>query len=142
MPTLPAMPSSAVALPASRRLRPSWIQAVLAVGLILAIWFIVSFAHTMADLSAATARAAAVRADNAGLTQRLAAAQKESALLQSDAYLRFAARSFGMGGPGERAFGLAPGAPAPQPMVPLGDSVATPKPATPLDDWLTLLFGN
>jgi cell division protein FtsB len=138
------MPSFAVALPSppSRRLRPTWLPIALAVGLILALWFVVAFARTMGQLSEATARAAAVRADNAALTQRLAEAQKESALLQSDAYLRFAARSFGMGGPGERAFGLEPGAPAPPPVTPLGDTPASPTPQTPLDSWLSLLFGD
>ena len=138
------MPSFAVALPTppTRRLRPTGLQVGLVIGLVVAFWFVVAFGRTMADLSAATARTAAVRADTAALTQRLAEAQKESALLQSDAYLRFAARSFGMGREGERAFGLAPGAPPPAPMVPLGESVAAPASTTPLENWLSLLFGD
>jgi cell division protein FtsB len=138
------MPSFAVALPSpsGRRLRPSRLQVGVIVGVLVAIWFLLAFARTMSQLNEATARTDAVRADNAALTQRLAAAQTEADLLQSDAYLRFAARSFGMGGPGERAFGLAPGAPSPAAIVPLGQSTAATQRATPLDDWLNLLFGD
>lgn len=138
------MPSFAVALPPlnARRLRPTRVQVALVVGVVVALWVVLAFGRTMAALSEATARAAAVRAENAALTSRLAEAQTESELLQSDAYLRFAARSYGMGRPGEHAFGLAPGAPAPAPTVPLGGSAAISAPATPLDNWLSLLFGE
>ena len=138
------MPSIAVALPSppQRRLRPGWLQVGLVVALLIGLWFLFAFGRTMAELSAATARTSAVRADNAALTERLAQAQNEAALLQSDAYLRFASRAFGMGGPGERAFGLEPGAPSPQPMIPLGETSPTAKVAAPLDSWLDLLFGD
>ena len=138
------MPSFAVALPSpsGRRLRPSRLQLGVVVGIVVALWFVLAFARTMSQLNEATTRTAGVRAENAALTGRLAAAQKEADLLQSDAYLRFAARSFGMGGAGERAFGLAPGAPSPPAIVPLGQSTAAQQPATPLDNWLSLLFGD
>jgi cell division protein FtsB len=138
------MPSFAVALPPSsrRRLRPTRLGIGVVVAIVVALWFVLAFARTMTQLNDATARTAVVRADNATLTQRLAAAQAEAALLQSDAYLRFAARSFGMGGPGERAFGLAPGAPAPAAIVPLGAAPTAKAPAASLDNWLSLLFGE
>lgn len=138
------MPSFAVALPPlnSRRLRPNRVQLGIVVGVIVALWVVLAFGRTMAALSDATARTAAVRTENAELTSRLAQAQAESVLLQSDAYLRFAARSFGMGRPGEHSFGLAPGAPSPAPMVALGGDLGGPSAATPLDNWLSLLFGD
>lgn len=138
------MPSFAVALPSlpGRRLRPTRLQLGVVMGIVVALWFVLAFARTMSQLNEATTRTAGVRAENAALTQRLAAAQAEADLLQSDAYLRFAARSFGMGGAGERAFGLAPGAPSPAAMVPLGQSTAAQQQATPLDNWLSLLFGD
>jgi cell division protein FtsB len=138
------MPGFAVALPSPpvRRLRPSRVQFGLLIGVVVSLWFVLAFGRTMADLSDANGRAAAVRADNAELTLRLAQAQREAALLQSTAYLRFAARGFGMGGPGEQAFGLEPGAPSPAPMVPLGQTAPAPAPATALDGWLSLLFGD
>lgn len=138
------MPSFAVALPPApvRHIRVTRAHLLVLAGFVAALWVTLAFSRTMEQLSEATARAAAVRAENAALTSRLADAQSESALLQSDAYLRFEARAFGMGSPGERAFGLTPGAPAPEPMVPLGGSTATPVPATPLDNWLSLLFGD
>jgi hypothetical protein len=138
------MPSFAVALPppSARRLRPSRAYLALAAAGVAALWVVVAFAGIMAQLNEATERAAAVRAQNAELTSRLAGAQAESALLQSDAYLRFEARGFGMGEPGEHSFGLAPGAPAPDPLTPLGGPSATAAPATPLDSWLRLLFGD
>ena len=138
------MPSFAVALPppGARRIRPTRVHVALVVAVIVALWVVVVFGRTMAELGEATARASAVRAENAVLTSRLAEEQAESALLQSDAYLRFAARGYGMGKSGERSFGLTPGAPASEPMVPLGGSAATSAPASPLDNWLTLLFGD
>jgi cell division protein FtsB len=138
------MPSFAVALPSlpRRRLRPSRLGIGVLVAIVVALWFVLAFARTMSQLSDATSRTAAVRADNAALTQRLAAAQQEADLLQSDAYLRFAARSFGMGGPGERAFGLEPGAPSPSAMVPLGEDPTRAAAASPLENWLSLLFGE
>ena len=138
------MPSFAVALPPSnlRRYRPTRVHLALVVGLVIALWVVLAFGRTMAELSEATQRAATVRADNAALTLRLAQAQEEAALLQSDAYLRFAARGYGMGRPGERAFGLAPGAPPPAPITPLGGAGAANLPATPLENWLSLLLGD
>ena len=138
------MPSFAVALPPlpRRRVRPSRLGIGVLVVIVVAVWFVIAFARTMTQLNDATARTAAVRADNAALTQRLAAAQQEADLLQSDPYLRFAARSFGMGGPGERAFGLEPGAPSPAAIVPLGAPPTAPAPASPIDSWLSLLFGD
>jgi cell division protein FtsB len=138
------MPSFAVALPPlpRPRLRPTRLGIGVVVAIVVALWFVLAFARTMTQLNDATARTAAVRADNAALTQRLAAAQTEADLLQSDAYLRFAARSFGMGGPGERAFGLAPGAPSPAGIVPLGAAPTANVAASPLENWLSLLFGE
>ena len=138
------MPSNAWALPPlpRRRLRPTRLGIGVVVAIVVALWFVLAFARTMTQLNDATARTAAVRADNAALTQRLAAAQAEADLLQSDAYLRFAARSFGMGGPGERAFGLAPGATLPASIVPLGAVPTANVAASPLDNWLSLLFGE
>jgi cell division protein FtsB len=138
------MPSFAVALPPpqQRRLRPGWLQVGLLAGLVVALWFVLAFGRTMAQLSEASARTSAVRADNAALTERLAQAQQEAALLQSDAYIRFAARSFGMGGPGETAFGLEPGAPSPAPMIPLGETAPAKSVSAPLDSWLEMLFGD
>jgi hypothetical protein len=138
------MPSFAVALPppSVRRFRPTRVHVAIVIAALVAFYVVVAFSRTMAQLNEATQRAAAVRADNADLTSRLAEAQTESALLQSDAYLRFEARGFGMGRPGERSFGLVPGAPAPKPMVPLGGSAAVPTQPSPLDNWLNLLFGD
>lgn len=138
------VPSIAVALPPlnARRLRPTRVHVAFLIAVVVAFWVVLAFSRTMAQLNEATERAASVRADNAVLTSRLAQAQTESALLQSDAYLRFEARGFGMGKPGERAFGLAPGAPEPAPMVPLGGSAAAQTQPTPLENWLSLLFGD
>jgi len=138
------MPSFAVALPPpnARRVRPSRVHVALVIGVFIGFWVVLAFGRTMGQLSEATQRAAIVRAENAELTSRLAGAQTESALLQSEPYLRFEARGFGMGEPGERAFGLTPGAPAPAPVTPLGGTPATTGPGAPLDNWLRVLFGD
>ena len=47
-----------------------------------------------------------------------------------------------MGEPQERQFALAPGAPAPRVMRPLGEEVETEPVTSPLEDWLDLLLGG
>ena len=63
-------------------------------------------------------------------------------LVQTDAFLAMQARGYGMGGPSEQAFGLAPGAPDAPRIVPLGGEVTSAVDRTPLESWLRLLFGG
>jgi hypothetical protein len=110
--------------------------SALAVVLVLLV-----FARALSDASATTERAAMQRAENIQLEQRLAAGRREVELVKREEFVRLQARAYGFGEPGERAFALAPGAPSPRPITPLGAEPVGSRPAGPLDAWLELLFG-
>ena len=112
------------------------------VGILVSIWLVAVFGRALADSNALNARQAREEATNAALRSQVAAGRAEIAYIQTDAFLQFEARSFGMGLPRERAFALEPGAPDPRPITPLGSSDEPSSPTTPLDDWLKLLFGG
>ncbi len=125
-----------------RRLRPGRTHLVLLAMLVAAAWLVVVFANTLGDVDRATARHEQVAAESAALEQRLAAERRELELVQTDGFQALQARSFGMGAPGEQVFSLAPGAPAPPPVTPLGRAGQPAAPASALDAWLELLFGS
>jgi hypothetical protein len=119
-------------------------RSYLAVALIVmvAIWVVFMFGRALTQLNEATQRASAVRTETIGLHDRLEQAQRELELVQTDAFLSLQARGYGLGESGERAFGLAPGAPPPPQIVPLGGETASASGRTPLESWLRLLFGG
>ena len=86
-------------------------------------------------------RRVVLRAENEQLERRLEAARRELALVQSEPYVKLEARAYGIGGKGERAFTLEPGAPPPRPIRLLGADPQEGVPRSPLEDWLELLFG-
>jgi len=136
------MPTNAVVLGLDpRRLRPTRVTLGVVVGIVVALWVVLAFGRVLTALNEASARVEGVRADAAALEQRLAQADREAQIVQSDAFVRFAARAYGVGRPGEHAFALEPGAP-PAPPVPLLGAPPASAPTTPLDTWLRLLFGN
>lgn len=114
---------------------------LLVIGLaLLAVWLVFVFGRVLTQLNEATERAAAVSAESAALQARLDAGQRELELVQTDAFQALQARSYGLGREGERAFGLDAGAPPPPTIVPLGGETTTLT-RTPLEAWLSLLFG-
>lgn len=115
---------------------------VVALMVIVAIWVVFMFGRALTQLNEATQRAAVVQNETVALQGRLEQAQRELELVQTDAFLSLQARGYGLGEPGERAFGLAPGAPAPPQIVPLGGETAATTGRTPLEAWLRLLFGG
>ena len=112
------------------------------VGILVTIWLVAVFGRALADSNALNARQAREEATNAALRAQVAAGRAEIAYIQTDAFLQFEARGYGLGTPHERAFALEPGAPAPRSITPLGSSDEPTSPTTPLDDWLKLLFGG
>jgi type II secretory pathway pseudopilin PulG len=123
------------------RNRPTLVTYLVLLGLaVVAVWLVLVFSRTLGDVSSADARAAAVRAEVAALQQRLAQAQHEQDLVNSDAFQKLAARGYGMGLPGEQIFSLTVDGPAPT-IAPLGGPSAA-APQSPLDAWLELLFGH
>jgi hypothetical protein len=108
---------------------------------IVGVWLVFVFARTLGDLNEASRREAVVRAEAAGLQQRLEQTQRELELVQTDAFLRLQARGYGMGAPGERVFTLDTDEPPPD-IRRIGDAPASAPPITPLEAWLALLFGD
>jgi hypothetical protein len=113
-----------------------------AAGGLVAAWVALVIAGAVADSSAVNQRAADLRVENAALQARLDAVRREEQLVQSEAYVSLEARAYGMGRGNERAFTLQPGAPAPPRLRLLGEDPAEGSASSPLDDWLTLLFGS
>jgi hypothetical protein len=111
---------------------------------VLASWVVISFARQVSDASAATSRLEALQGSNANLAAQVAGLEREYQLIQGDAWVRQQARAYGLGSGREVPFTLGPGAPVLASDAPgsaaqrLGAKVA---PVTPLESWLTLLFG-
>lgn len=113
-------------------------------GALVAAWIIILFARQVGDASAASARADAMIADNAARRAQVAALDRELARIQQSRFVLLQARAHGLGGRNEIAFTLDPDAP-PLPSDAPGSAglrVGAPDPVSPLDRWLTLLFGS
>jgi hypothetical protein len=113
-------------------------------GTLVAAWIIVLFARQVGDAAAASSRAEAMIADNAARHAQVAALDRELARIQQSRFVLLQARAHGLGGHNEIAFTLDPGAP-PLPSDAPGSAalrVGAPAPVSPLDRWLTLLFGS
>jgi hypothetical protein len=122
----------------SRR-RMAWI-----LGVVLSVWIIAVFARQVGEASAAASRADRVRTENTAIATQIAALQHERDVVQEHAFIEFQARAFGLGNAQDQRFTLAPNAPALGPNAPGSASVRLgpdPTPQTPLDAWLSLLFG-
>jgi len=112
-------------------------------GVLLAAWIVVVFARQVGEAAAATGRAEAMVMANAAKRAEIAGLEAELVRIQQQGYVLQQARAYGLGGPKEIAFTLAPGAP------PLGANapgsaalrVGAPSSVSPLERWLTLLFG-
>jgi cell division protein FtsB len=111
---------------------------------VLASWVVISFARQVGDASAATSRLQGLEGSNAQLAEQVAGLEREYQLIQGDAWVRQQARAYGLGSGREVPFTLGPGAPSIAPDAPgsaamrLGARSASP---SPLESWLTLLFG-
>jgi cell division protein FtsB len=116
----------------------------LLIAALVAAWVIVLFARQVGDASEATARADAMRVENATLDANVTAAEQELELIQRQAYITQAARGYRLGTPAEIPFTLADNAP-PLPSDAPGSAAArlgTPSEhERPIDAWARLLFG-
>jgi hypothetical protein len=114
------------------------------IGVLVAAWIIVLFARQVGDAAAASARAEAMIADNAARQAQVAALDRELVEIQESRFVLLQARAHGLGGHNEIAFTLDPGAP-PLPSDAPGSAglrVGAAAPVSPLDSWLTVLFGS
>jgi hypothetical protein len=120
---------------------PRRLAAVL--GVLLAVWILFVFARQVSEAAAATGRAEAMVDANAAKRAAIAGLERELDRIQQPRFILQQARAYGLGGSREIPFTLAPDAP------PLGENapgsaalrVGAPPSVSPLERWLTLLFG-
>jgi cell division protein FtsB len=137
-PAADALDLSALSVAGITRRRVAWVAA----GLIAA-WIVVMFARQASEGAAVAARAEQIARDNQALAAEVAALEHERQLIERPAYIDQQARAYRLGSPKEIPFALDPSVPTPGPDSPgsaatrVGGDAAT----TPLDTWLSLLFG-
>jgi cell division protein FtsB len=138
-PSLGPVDLSGLSVAGITRRRVGWVAA----GFV-AIWIVVIFARQVGDATNATNRAAQMAADNAALAAEVEALQSEVALIVEPDYVAQQARGHGFGSPREIPFTLSATVPPPVDGAPGSASVrlgATDRRQTPLEAWLSLLFG-
>jgi cell division protein FtsB len=111
---------------------------------LVAAWVIVLFARQVGEASEASTRADAMRVQNEAMAADVAALEAEKELIQHQAYIEQQAREYRLGAPREIPFILAddaPALPADAPGTAANRLGAAIDDVTPLDAWLTLLFG-
>jgi hypothetical protein len=118
-------------------------RAAIVLGALLAAWVIILFARQVSEASAASGRAEAMVADNAARRLEIAGLERELQRIQQPRYVIQQARGYGLGGPKEIPFTLGASAPSLPPDAPGSAAVrvGAGNGSTPLDSWLTLLFG-
>jgi hypothetical protein len=120
-------------------------RVVTAAGVLVASLLAVSFLRQVGEATAASNRAAELRAANAALQAEVAQLQQDLTHVQDPRFIQIEGRAFGLGARGEVPFALAAGAPvlaadaAGSAAVRLG---AEPLDRSPLDVWLDVLFGS
>jgi len=110
----------------------------------VSVWIVLIFARQVSDASAATDRANHLRAENASISEQVAALQQEYSLVQGQPFIQQQARAYGLGTSHERPFRLAADALPLSANAPGSSSVALGANASagsPLEAWLELLFG-
>jgi cell division protein FtsB len=130
---------SSLSIAGITRRHVAWIAA----GLISA-WIVVIFARQVGEASAASSRAAQLAADNASLAAEVRSLENEVALIVRPEYVAQQARAYRFGGSHEIPFTLAPTVAPPVDGAPGSASVrlgARDDRQTPLESWLSLLFG-
>ncbi len=112
-------------------------------GSILAVWIVIVFARQVSEATAASGRASQMVAANDDRKSDIADLQRELDLIAQQRYISQQARGYGLGSQHEIAFTLDPEAPPLGPDAPGSEAlrVGATVPVTPLERWLTLLFG-
>lgn len=121
------------------RRRVGWI-----IGAVISVWIVAVFARQVGEASAAATRADHVRSQNAAIATQVAALQRERDVVQERSFVEFQARKWGLGNAQDQRFTLAQNAPPLPSHAPGSASVRLapePTPQTPLEAWLSLLFG-
>ncbi len=114
------------------------------IGVLVAVWIVVVFARQVGEAQAAASRAEQIARDNVTLTTEVAGLARELDQIQRQGYIEQQARGYGLGATKEIPFALAEDAPALSADAPGSASVrlgADRTRVSPLESWLTLLFG-
>ena len=115
-----------------------------AVAVLLAVWILGVFVRQVGEASTATGKADELAADNIALAAHVASLERELELIARPRYVNQQARGYQLGSPKEIPFALAPGAPALPEDAPGSKALAVGQDraeTSPLDSWLTVLFG-
>jgi hypothetical protein len=119
-------------------------RAAVVVSGVLAAWIVIVFVRQVSEASAATARVDGIGAANVSLRSEVAMLERELEHIGRQGYIEQQARGYGLGSPKEIAFTLAQDAPALPADAPGSAAVrvgAVTDEVTPLERWLTVLFG-
>lgn len=130
---------SALSIAGITRRRVGWLAAVL-----VAAWIVAIFAKQTGEATEAARRAETIAIENAALVAEVKALEAELELIERPAYVAQQARAYQLGTAREIPFTLAPSIEAPGPNAPgsaSGRLGAEATRVTPLESWLSLLFG-
>ena len=118
-------------------------RIAIGLGVLLAAWILVVFARQVSEAAAATGRAESMLAANATKRAEIDSLEGELARIQDPHYVLQQARAYRLGDPHEIPFTLAQGAPPLGPDAPGSAAlrVGASTSVSPLERWLTLLFG-
>jgi hypothetical protein len=114
-------------------------------GVLVAVLLALGFAQQVGEATAASNRAADLRAGNAALRDEVARLQADLSGVQDPRFITLQGRAFGLGGAKEIPFALTAGAPPLAADAPGSAAVrlgAPAHPRSPLDAWLEVLFGS
>ena len=120
-------------------------RLVQAVAILALAWGMIAFSRQVAAATAASSHAADLRAANVALADEVAAMERELALVQERRYIAQEARAYRLGTASEIPFALEANAPALPPDAPGSAAVrlgADRTGGSPLDAWLSVLFGS
>jgi hypothetical protein len=139
-PARPQSPSlEGLAIAGITRRRAAWV-----VGFLVSSWIVIVFARQVGEASGRAADVDRARQANTTLAADVASLQRELVLIQKQSWIEQQARRYGLGMDKDRPFALAPDAPPLSAEAPGSASVrlgAPPKPLSPLESWLSALFG-
>jgi cell division protein FtsB len=138
--TLDGIDLSSLSIAGITKRRVGWACAAL-----VAAWIVMIFARQAGEGATAATRADQVARENAALAAEVAALEHELRMIERPAYVAQQARGIRLGGPEEIPFTLDPSVPGPAPNAPGSAATrvgADEERVTPLESWLSLLFGS
>jgi cell division protein FtsB len=121
------------------RRRVGWLAATL-----VSIWIVIVFARQVGDATAAADRATKLATDNTTLAAEVAALEQELAQVTKPEYIDQEARGYQLGKPTDIPFALDGSVPPPGDGAPGSAALrlgADDHRQTPIESWLSLLFG-